>query len=186
MAIDINNNQPPQNTPLKQIFKILFLIFGGMFGALFSIIYIVSIFDNIIYSNDYTYYDGQVIKADPVESYIATTYRYKKSTTGKKYKVEDKRTCYRQDLVVTYNDTTAELEDISTDIDGYTINENVPIYVKKSDPSKVTIHANVSDKTYLYKGLAMIGIYWLIYAIILITTIKKHKQKTGDIYGYNK
>lgn len=179
MAIDINNNSTqPTTTPLKAILRILFIIFGGMGGLLFTIICVVAIFDNIIFSNDYIEYDGVIIDAKPVESYISVTYRSKRSTTGKKITVEDRHTCYRQDITVSYNNTTVELTDVSTDIEGYTINENVSVYVNKNNSEKITIHYDVSDKTHIYKFIAYISIYWCIYlCIAIIPTIKKRKNK---------
>lgn len=178
MAIDINNTDATQTTPLKTILRILFIIFGGMGGLLFTIICVVAIFDNIIFSNDYIKYDGTIINAKPVESYISVTYRSKRSTTGKKITVEDRHTCYRQDITISYNNTTVELTDVSTDIEGYTINENVSVYVNKNNSEKITIHYDVSDKTHIYKFITYIGVYWCIYlCITIIPTIKKRKNK---------
>ena len=159
----------------KIALKIIGLIFGGMFGVLFSIIGIFAIWDNIVYSTSYTKYDGVVKEADVVESYISTTTRYR-GNGRKKRKVVEYDTRYRQDITVEYNGTIVEMEDISTNKNGYSVNEEIPIYVNNNNSEKVKIHADVSDKNYLYKFFGIIGGYWVIYIILAKKT--KEQLKT--------
>lgn len=171
---NITNNT--DNINGKEALKVIGFIFGGMFGVLFSFICVFSILDNIIYSTGYTHYDGIVIEADVVESYTSTTTRYKKTSSGRKQKITENTTRYRQDIVVEYNNTSSEMEDVSVDSYGYSVNDEISLYVSNSNPKDVKIHADISDKTYLYKFLAMVGGYWIVYFILLKKLIKRKKD----------
>lgn len=171
---NITNNT--DNINGKEALKVIGFIFGGMFGVLFSFICVFSILDNIIYSTGYTHYDGIVIEADVVESYTSTTTRYKKTSSGRKQKITENTTRYRQDIVVEYNNTLSEMEDVSVDSYGYSVNDEISLYVSNSNPKDVKIHADISDKTYLYKFLAMVGGYWIVYFILLKKLIKRKKD----------
>ena len=170
---NITNNT--DNINGKEALKVIGFIFGGMFGVLFSFICVFSILDNIIYSTGYTHYDGIVIEADVVESYTSTTTRYKKTSSGRKQKITENTTRYRQDIVVEYNNTSSKMEDVSVDAHGYSVNDEISLYVSNSNPEDVKIHADISDKTYLYKFLTMVGGYWFIYLILLKKLIKRKK-----------
>lgn len=171
---NITNNT--DNINGKEALKVIGFIFGGMFGVLFSFICVFSILDNIIYSTGYTHYDGIVIEADVVESYTSTTTRYKKTSSGRKQKITENTTRYRQDIVVEYNNTSSKMEDVSVDAHGYSVNDEISLYVSNSNPEDVKIHADISDKTYLYKFLAMVGGYWIVYFILLKKLIKRKKD----------
>lgn len=158
----------------KKAFRQIGMIFAIMFGILFSIIYLFSIIDNIRYSIAYDYYDGTIIEAKSVESYLSTSTKYHKTTSGHKYKTTNTTTKYRQDIVVEYNNIETKIDNVSVDKHGYEVNEFVPIYVSKFNENKVTVHANISDRTYLLKFLLFVGGYWLILYILFI---KKRKLK---------
>lgn len=159
----------------KDIFKTIGFIFATMFGILFSIIYLFSIIDNIVYSIAYKHYDGTVISTNAVESYVSTTTRYRKTSSGSKQKITEHTTKYKQDIIVSFNNTESEMLDVSVDKNGYSINDKVSIYVSKTNPDNAKIHADVSNKTYLLKFFAFIGGYWTIYIILY----KKFKQKNN-------
>ena len=134
----INISNITNNVDNKQAFKLIGFIFGGIFGAFFSIICIFSTIDHIVYSTAYTQHDGIIIETDEVESYTSTTTRYKK-VGGRRRKVTKTTTRHRQDVVVEYDNEIVEIEDVSVDANGYSVNDEVSIYVNKKNPEKVKI-----------------------------------------------
>ena len=171
----INISNITNNVDNKQAFKLIGFIFGGIFGAFFSIICIFSTIDHIVYSTAYTQHDGLIIETDEVESYTSTTTRYKK-VGGRRRKVTKTTTRHRQDVVVEYDNEIVEIEDVSVDANGYSVNDEVSIYVNKKNPEKVKIHADVSDHTFLVKLFAFLVVYWLIYFLLYKKRKKNKKQ----------
>ena len=157
----------------KDCFKMIGLVFATLFGILFTIIYFFSIVDNIVYTVGYTHYDGKVKEVKVVESYISTTTKYHKTSSGHKTKTVEKTTKYKQDIVVSFNGREAKIDDTPVDKKGYMINDDVSIYVSNMNKDKVKIHADISDRAYLIKFLAFIGGYWTIY----IFAFKRMKKK---------
>lgn len=147
------------------------IIFGGLFGILFTVITLFWFFDTALYSSEYIHYDGVVVEADVVESYTATSTRRRKKSSGGYTTTTSTSTRYRQDLVVAYNSTETSLEDISTDKEGYSVNDPISIYVSKNNSNDVKVHADVSEDKSGYDLMIFLGVYWIVY-IILVKRVK--------------
>lgn len=160
----------------KDAFISIGFIFGGMFGVLLCVISIFWVFDTVLYSTAYTQYDGVVVDASDVESYTSTTTRKYKSTTGKYKSKTEKTTRYRQDIIVAYNNTESSIKDVSVEREGYSLNDEVSIYVSNSNPNDVTVHADVSDVSSSWGIVVFLVIYWVVYISLAKRTAHKLKN----------
>lgn len=167
--------------------KVIGLIFGCLFGCLFGILLVVlsvfCVFDTMIYSTAYTQCNGVVVDASEVESYLTTVTTRHKSTTGKRrYRTETKTVeKYRQDIVVSYHDNkTVDFDDVSVSKDGYAVNDVISLYISNDNPDDVVIHADISNKNFLYGICIFTGIYWVVYVFCCKSFIKR---KSNHIFS---